>query len=94
MGALSEGDLKARSVGNTSVLRETALIEAFNLKSVPWKEDGIGLEEVYFQRSLHKKRRVAWALFSLLLNFSGEVICCGVVVKFSVWWLGQEKFGQ
>ena len=33
VGALSEGDLKARSVGNTSVLRETALIEAFNLKS-------------------------------------------------------------
>lgn len=33
VGALSEGDLKARSVGNTSVLRETALIEAFDLKS-------------------------------------------------------------
>eukprot|EP00931_Biecheleriopsis_adriatica_P094236 TRINITY_DN6790_c0_g1_i2.p1 TRINITY_DN6790_c0_g1~~TRINITY_DN6790_c0_g1_i2.p1 ORF type:complete len:646 (+),score=188.67 TRINITY_DN6790_c0_g1_i2:123-2060(+) len=33
VGALSEGDLQARSVGNTAVLRETALIEAFNLKS-------------------------------------------------------------
>ena len=47
VGALSEGELKARSVGNSSaaccqalcesyltkVLRETALIEAFNLKS-------------------------------------------------------------
>eukprot|EP00931_Biecheleriopsis_adriatica_P094237 TRINITY_DN6790_c0_g1_i3.p1 TRINITY_DN6790_c0_g1~~TRINITY_DN6790_c0_g1_i3.p1 ORF type:complete len:646 (+),score=188.81 TRINITY_DN6790_c0_g1_i3:85-2022(+) len=33
VGALSEGELQARSVGNTAVLRETALIEAFNLKS-------------------------------------------------------------
>jgi tetratricopeptide repeat protein 30 len=35
VGALSEGagGLAARSVGNTAVLRETALIEAFNLKS-------------------------------------------------------------
>jgi len=35
VGALSEGvgGLQARSVGNTAVLKETALIEAFNLKS-------------------------------------------------------------
>jgi len=35
VGALDEGNcgLQARSVGNTSVLRETALIEAFNLKA-------------------------------------------------------------
>jgi len=35
VGALSEGvgGLQARSVGNTAVLKETALVEAFNLKS-------------------------------------------------------------
>eukprot|EP00448_Togula_jolla_P040374 CAMPEP_0170631880 /NCGR_PEP_ID=MMETSP0224-20130122/34933_1 /TAXON_ID=285029 /ORGANISM="Togula jolla, Strain CCCM 725" /LENGTH=629 /DNA_ID=CAMNT_0010960361 /DNA_START=96 /DNA_END=1985 /DNA_ORIENTATION=+ len=35
VGALSEGvgGLQARSVGNTGVLRETALVEAFNLKA-------------------------------------------------------------
>lgn len=35
VGALSEGagGLQARSVGNTGVLKETALVEAFNLKS-------------------------------------------------------------
>merc|ERR1719160_846400 len=35
VGALAEGDggLQARSVGNTGVLKETALVEAFNLKA-------------------------------------------------------------
>merc|ERR1719405_398018 len=41
IGALAEGGggLQARSVGNTGVLKETALVEAFNLNDMPPRDE-------------------------------------------------------